>query len=93
MIAVVLDTNVLASGFVGFLKRSSTPGRILHAWRDGRFALVSSAHILTELESTLRDPYFAQRLAAEQIAGAVALLRGETSLTDITARVHGVASH
>lgn len=29
MIAAVLDTNVLASGFVGFLKRSSTPGQLL----------------------------------------------------------------
>lgn len=37
MILVVLDTNVLASGF---LRSYSIPGRILAAWMRGAFALV-----------------------------------------------------
>ncbi len=93
MITAVLDTNVLASGFAGFLNRTSTPGQILHAWRGRHFALVVSEHILTELARTLHDPYFARRLTAEQIAGALALLHSDTMATEITAEVHGVATH
>ena len=41
---VVVDTNVILSGlFFGGL-----PGRVLEAWRDGRFTLVLSAPILAE---------------------------------------------
>jgi uncharacterized protein len=43
-VKVVVDTNVVLSGvFFGGL-----PGRVLEAWRDGRFTLVLSAPILAE---------------------------------------------
>lgn len=43
---VVLDTNVVISGvFFG-----GVPGRVLEAWRDGRFQLVVSTAILSEYE-------------------------------------------
>lgn len=93
MITAVLDTNVLASGFVGFLNPSSTPGRLLHAWRDGRFVVITSEHIRAELEQTLLNPYFIQRLTQEQVAESAALLRSRTTLVEITAQVHGVATH
>lgn len=41
---VVLDTNVLVSGFFF----GGLPGRILSAWRDARLRLVISAPILAE---------------------------------------------
>lgn len=41
---VVLDTNVVLSGFFF----GGVPGRVLEAWRDGRFILVLSAPILSE---------------------------------------------
>ena len=41
---VVLDTNVLMSG----LFFSGLPARILAAWTEGRFELVSSVEILAE---------------------------------------------
>ena len=41
---IVLDTNVLVSGFFF----GGVPGRILTAWRDGRVRLVLSAPILAE---------------------------------------------
>jgi putative PIN family toxin of toxin-antitoxin system len=43
-VKAIIDTNVLLSGFFfgGF------PGRVLEAWRDGRFTLVLSASILAE---------------------------------------------
>jgi putative PIN family toxin of toxin-antitoxin system len=45
-VRVVLDTNVLISGvfFAGL------PGRIVKAWRDGRFALVLSEEIIEEYQ-------------------------------------------
>jgi len=44
----VLDTNVVLSGvFFGGL-----PGRVLDAWRHGRFTLVLSAPILAEYRET-----------------------------------------
>jgi uncharacterized protein len=43
-VRIVLDTNVLISGvFFG-----GVPGKILHAWRDGRLSLVLSPAILAE---------------------------------------------
>ncbi|MEX0599801.1 MAG: putative toxin-antitoxin system toxin component, PIN family [Rhodothermales bacterium] len=41
---VVLDTNVLLSGFFF----GGVPGRILEAWRDGKVRLVLSSPILDE---------------------------------------------
>jgi uncharacterized protein len=43
-VRVVLDTNVLLSGFFF----GGVPGRVLDAWREGRLALVLSAPILIE---------------------------------------------
>ncbi|MGI5836672.1 MAG: PIN domain-containing protein [Chloroflexota bacterium] len=53
IIAAVLDTNVLASGIIGFSNVSSAPGRILRAWRGGGFNLVLSEHIIVELARNL----------------------------------------
>ena len=55
MISAVLDTNILASGA---LKPSSIPGQILKQWRDDKFELIISQHILSELEETLNKSYF-----------------------------------
>ena len=72
MIVAVLDTNVLASGFVGEDKPESSPGELIRRWRTGSFILVVSEHILTELASTFTDPYFTRRLSAPAIAYALA---------------------
>ena len=54
---VVLDTNVLVSGIV---YRSSTPGRIVGAWKQGAVKVVLSRHILGELGRIL--PRFNHKL-------------------------------
>jgi putative PIN family toxin of toxin-antitoxin system len=74
VIRVVLDTNVLASGFVEFATAERAPARLLRLWREQRFVLVVSAEILTELLSTFTDPYFRRRLTLEQIHAAQLLL-------------------
>ncbi len=90
MIRAVLDTNVLVSGALTAL---TPPGQLLDAWRDGRFELVISEHLLNELLRTLQKPYFERRLSAGQIQAFVAAVREQATPTSIAVRVHGVASH
>ncbi len=93
MITAVLDTNVLASGVVGFRNPASVPGRLLRAWRQSHFELIVSDPILTELSRTLAKPYFRHRLTAQQLRRAQRLLRRRAALVDITTVVTGVATH
>lgn len=71
----------------------SLPGQILNAWRDGQFTLVTSWHILDELERTLQKPYFQSRLTKSDIAAFFDLLQNETIITPITVNVSGAATH
>lgn len=91
MIRAVLDVNVLASGVLGFLQPSTPPGLLLRAWRAGRFRLIISEHILTNLWRALAKPYFQRRLTAAETYAFLALLRQEATLAPIAAPVHGVA--
>ena len=72
---VVLDTNVLASGVLGFHRSNSVPGMLLRRWRAGAFTLIVSEHILAELVRTFANPFFTSRLSAQQIEAALAALR------------------
>lgn len=93
MTAAVLDANVLASGFAGFLWPTSTPGRFINAWLDNRFDLFISERVHAEVERTFQDPYFRRHLTPEQISDAQALLRRRAMLTPLAVVVQGVASH
>ena len=94
MIAAVLDTNVLASGVVGFVAAADRPpALLLRLWRAGRFELVLSDHLLAELERTLVKPYFAERLTPEQVARLIRLFRRHARLTPLSITVTGVATH
>lgn len=90
---VVLDTNVLASGFIGADKPDSTPGELVRRWRAQASTLVVSEHILTELADTLTNPYFTRRLSASEVADALESLRLDGIMHPITVDVAGVASH
>ncbi len=90
---VVLDTNVLASGIIGYQNQRSSPGQLLRAWRRRRFELVLSEHILSELERTLQSPYFQRRLSPLQVARVLALLRRRATLISITVVTQGIATH
>ena len=93
MTKVVLDTNVLASGYVGFLHPGSIPGQILHLWRERVFELVVSDHILMELAHTFEEPYFRNRLSPELIERDLTLLREEATFTELAVTVQNVATH
>ncbi|TSC87572.1 MAG: pilt protein domain protein [Microgenomates group bacterium Gr01-1014_7] len=90
MISAVLDTNILASGTVTAL---TPPGQILDRWCDGQFELIVSEHIIEELESTLKKPYFQKHLSTKAKIAYMELLQTETTVTPITVNVKGVATH
>ena len=56
---VVLDTNVLISGLA---YPHGNPGRIVSAWREGRFDLVISKQQLSEIGRVLAYPKIRERL-------------------------------
>lgn len=93
MIKALLDTNILVSGFVSFKHPERPPAQILHAFRAGLFELVISEDILEEVQETLKDPYFKNRLSSEDIIEAITLLIEETTIASVTVEIHGVATH
>jgi putative PIN family toxin of toxin-antitoxin system len=93
VIRALLDTNVLASGIVGFADAERTPARLLRLWREQRFNLVVSPGILIELHKTLEGQYFRQQLTSDQITAARRLLHEEAESTPLSVRVSGVATH
>ena len=92
MITAVLDTNVLASGFVRS-NPAAAPVQLIDAWRANVYQLVVSEYILTELARTFDEPYFRRRLTSEQMANDLQLLRRQAVITLMNAHVSGVATH
>jgi uncharacterized protein len=93
MIRTVLDSNVLASGIVGIDVLNSTPGELIRRWRRHELIIVTSDHILQEVERALAKPYFSSRLSARQASGAMQLLKRRTEHTGIKVTVSGIATH
>src|SRR3990172_6080021 len=92
MTRAVVDTNVLVSGFVRSNPQAA-PSRVLDAWRLRLFALVTSDHILAELEATFAQPYFRSRLNPQQVSDILDLVHSRAIIVPITVSVHGVATH
>jgi len=65
LVRAVLDVNVLISGV---LSAKGSSAEILRAGRDGRFELVISELLLTELRRTLAYPKLSKRIPAEKAA-------------------------
>ena len=93
MTTAVFDTNVLASGFAGFLRPTSTPGALVRAWLANQVELVVSEHIHSELSRTFEEPYFRRQIPAETIAEATDLLRRRATTVPLTVEVRGIATH
>lgn len=92
MTTVVVDANVLASGFVR-TNPAAPPTRLVDLWEARAYELIVSPHILTEVEHTFQGRYFQRRMSQEQIAADLLLLQTDASLIPITLQVHGVATH
>ena len=68
----VLDPSVLISSFIG--RPDAAPGRVIQAWREGRFTLVVSPALLAELADVLRRPKLARWAGEDWGAAFVAAL-------------------
>lgn len=84
----VVDTNVWVSGII--VPRGSC-ARVIEAFRDGRFGLVTSLPLLQELPATLTKPRFA-RFAFDRAAVADLLesLAERADVVEVTGAVQGV---
>jgi predicted nucleic acid-binding protein len=91
VILTTLDTNVLASDLLGLTRQSSTPCELLRRLRADAFQLATSEPMLVELERKLMQPFFANRIAASDMAVTLALL--QQSLVPLTRTVHRVVTH
>jgi putative PIN family toxin of toxin-antitoxin system len=91
VIRVVLDANVVISGAGRFEQPVSPPAHLIRLALSGAFALFASAPLIEEVERTLDEPYFIQRVGTENRQGILAFLR-ECSLDALSVVVTGVAS-
>lgn len=85
---VVLDVNVLVSGFPA---NRGVPASILLAWSDGRFDLVTSEHVLAGAMRVWSKPYYRNRYRQREAEETVAILRAQASVVEPGADVHDVA--
>ena len=70
----VLDPNILIAAA---LAPQGSPARILRAWLDGAFELITSPLLLEELERALSYPKLRPRISPDEAHALVALLRDE----------------
>ena len=81
---VILDTNVLLSAFI---RVGSNPYKLLHAWLDGRFDLVSSAAQIEEITRAARYPRVRQHITPAEVGWLVNRLRERAPLIERLPRV------
>ena len=88
MLRVVLDTNVFVSSL---LSTQGVPGRVLDAWREGRYMLVASPPIIAEIVEVLESPRISKKyfIRQEDIQQLVDLLKTDTILVPGRAVVKG----
>lgn len=91
---ILLDTNVLAAGMAGQIRRSiRPPAQIWRRWQAKQFDLLVSAHLLIELERALTTAWFRDRTTSDQLFDMQLSLRRHAIFVDVTAEVSGIASH
>jgi putative PIN family toxin of toxin-antitoxin system len=88
-VRVVLDTNVLVSGFSTPL---GVPGQLLTRWLGGEYTLVMSTAILNELEDVLNRTYFASRFAAATRQAIIELVQNNGEFVQITGSIPQVVA-
>ena len=90
MIRSVLDVNVLVSALIS---PTGTPARILDAWRDELFVVVTNEEILAEFQRVVAEPRLSRRygLTPSRVARLMRGLRQFAVITAGEVEVHGVA--
>ena len=85
----VVDVNVLISGV---LSAKGSSAELLRASRDGRFELVISEMLLTELKRALAYPKLRKRVSAEKAAAFANWIRDHGTLAEDPATPPSVGS-
>jgi len=78
-VRAVVDANVLISAVLS--SRGPSPG-VVRAARDGRFELIVSELLLTELERAFGYPKLRKRVSAEKAAAYIGWLRSHATLAE-----------
>jgi hypothetical protein len=88
VLRVVLDTNVFVSSL---LSTQGLPAQLLNAWRDGRYVLVMSPPIISEIMDVLESPHISMKylIKPEDIEELVDLLKTDTIIVPGRAVVRG----
>ena len=76
---VILDTNVLLSAFI---RVGSGPYKLVRAWLDGRFDLVSSAVQIEEITRVARYPQVRRHITPAEVGWLVNRLRDRALLVE-----------
>jgi putative PIN family toxin of toxin-antitoxin system len=87
---VVLDANVLGPGL---LLERGTPFEVVQYWRERRFEVVVSEHLVAELSTTLNKPYWRARFASDRIQRALLTVRRRALRVIPTPNIDGAATH
>jgi len=89
MLKAVLDTNVLVGSL---LVKGGLPARIVDAWRDRKYILVTSPDLISEARFTLHYPRLRRKypLADEDVERLVNLLERDALLVPGVADIGGV---
>ncbi|MCC6943756.1 MAG: putative toxin-antitoxin system toxin component, PIN family [Thermomicrobiales bacterium] len=90
MIRAVVDTNILASAFA---RDTGSPRVVLDRWANQEFVLVTSEHIIRELERTLAKRYFRQYITLKNAERASVWIQQRAFVVRPIERVIGVATH
>jgi putative PIN family toxin of toxin-antitoxin system len=88
MLRVVLDTNVFVSSL---LSTQGLPARVLNAWREGKYLLVTSPPIIAEIVAVLESPRISKKyfIRPEDIEQLVELLKTDAVVVPGRAAVTG----
>lgn len=81
MFRAVLDTNVFISGIKS---QVTPPGKLIDAWREERFVLITSPRLLSEIQEVLLRPEILQLLnkSPEAVSRFIRTLSQKTYLTE-----------
>lgn len=93
MIRAVLDANVIVSAAYTFEQPMSDLANALRAGIRGRYMVVTSDHIMSEVRLALAKPFFVDRLSPEFIGELLDDLKQAAKNVSIEVHVHGVATH
>ena len=92
MLRVVIDTNVLVSAL---LSKKGTPARVLDAWRERKFLVITSEEAILEVERVLEELASTEKyvISNEDIASILNLLRKDAILVPGQIDTKGAIPH